>query len=54
MYSKRSITIALPFQHVSVDHLELFVVRNVMRRLFYRRYTEAPILACIANSNPCI
>lgn len=45
---KRSITIAFPFQHVNIDCLELFLVRSMMGRLFYRRYTEAPILACTA------
>lgn len=48
MCLKRRITTARSFQHANVDGLELFVMRNMIRRLFYRRYTEAPILACTA------
>lgn len=48
MQLKRNITIALPFPHVNVDHLELFLLGNIRRRWFYRRCTEAPIWAWAA------
>lgn len=40
---KRSITVAFPFQHVNGGRPQLFLVRSMMGRLFYRRYTEVPI-----------
>lgn len=49
MHSKRTTNVALPFQHVDVDHLEVFLVRKVMEGGFTGGAQKPPFLACTAT-----